>query len=250
MSLNEYCAEGPLSRLDPRAKTIALFLYIFFVVLTQHRVGFQLFFFFLLLLPLLLLSGIPFRLLLRRLAIASPFLAMFVLFVPFLKKGTVLYSLPIFGWHLEITQGAISFMGIVLAKALLSLLALALLTLTTPFPILLKGLQELRLPKIWVMIFAFMYRYIFLIGEEAERMRRAYIARYFGGWTLRHLQALGGAIGSLFLRSYERSERVYQSMLARSFQGDIRTISPLRFGKWDALFLLTFASSLIVIKAI
>ena len=92
-----------------------------------------------------------------------------------------------------------------------------LLTATTPFPDLLHALRHLRVPPVLVAIIAFMYRYLFVLADEAERLLRARAARSAGlpGGGGRRVDRLAGArrrhmAGQLFLRSYERSDRVYQ----------------------------------------
>jgi cobalt/nickel transport system permease protein len=114
-------------------------------------------------------------------------------------------------------------------KSWVSVQAALLLAFTTPFHDLVDALRELRLPRVMVAIISFMYRYLGVIGEEAGRMNRARAARSAdagdgrGGGSLRWRGSVTGhMVGSLFLRSYERSERIYAAMLARSFDGELR----------------------------
>jgi cobalt/nickel transport system permease protein len=114
-------------------------------------------------------------------------------------------------------------------KSWISVQAALLLAFTTPFHDLVDGLRELRLPRVMVAIISFMYRYLGVIGDEASRMNRAKAARSAdrggpgAGGTVRWRAGVTGAmVGSLFLRSYERSERVYAAMQARGFDGELR----------------------------
>jgi cobalt/nickel transport system permease protein len=114
-------------------------------------------------------------------------------------------------------------------KSWVSVQAALLLTFTTPFHDLVDGLRELRLPRVMVAIVSFMYRYLGVLSAEASRMNRARAARsadrgdHRAGGTIRWRAGVTGAmVGSLFLRSYERSERVYAAMQARGFDGELR----------------------------
>lgn len=114
-------------------------------------------------------------------------------------------------------------------KSWISVQAAMLLAFTTPFHDLVDGLRELRLPRVMVAIISFMYRYLGVIGDEAGRMNRAKAARSAdrgikgaGGSVRWRAGVTGAMVGSLFLRSYERSERVYAAMQARGFDGELR----------------------------
>ena len=104
-----------------------------------------------------------------------------------------------------------------LAKTTLCLLTMILLSNTTPFSALLAVLRRARLPAILVSTLALMYRYLFVLADEAQRMRRARASRTFRPgrwWTCR---ALATVIGQLFVRSTERAERIYAAMTARGW---------------------------------
>jgi cobalt/nickel transport system permease protein len=119
-------------------------------------------------------------------------------------------------------------------KSWISVQAALLLSFTTSFHDLVDALRELRLPRIMVAIIGFMYRYLGVLGDEAGRMNRARASRSAEpaggsrsggrvGGTLRwRASVTGSLVGSLFLRSYERSERVYAAMQARGFDGELR----------------------------
>jgi cobalt/nickel transport system permease protein len=104
-----------------------------------------------------------------------------------------------------------------LAKTTLCLLAMILLSSTTPFSALLEVMKRAWVPDILVSTLALMYRYLFVLVDEAQRMRRARASRTFRPgrwWTWR---ALGTVIGQLFVRSTERAERIYAAMIARGW---------------------------------
>ncbi len=213
--------ESPIHRLDPRTKMILGLAFILTVLGTPerawHAFGFNL--------GLILLAGIssriPLQYLLTRSAAIVPFAFLVTLFrvLPQGKEGLV--------------AGAV--IGL---KAWLSALALVLLSATTPFPLLLKGMEKLRMPPALVQILSFMYRYIFVLVDEAMRMERAWESRGAGARWWASFRGMAGVAGVLFIRSYERAERVYQAMLARGFDGEVRTLNPLRFSSWDLAFAL------------
>lgn len=126
------------------------------------------------------------------------------------------------------------------ARITTSVLAMVLLSSTTPFPQLLRGFERLRAPSLMVMIVAFMWRYLHVIGEEVRRMR---VAREARGYAPRNLwqarSAIGGTIATLFIRSLERGERVYLAMLSRGYTGGIPAVvgAPLALRAADVAFL-------------
>ena len=103
----------------------------------------------------------------------------------------------------------------IFAKSLLSLLTVLLLANTTPFSELLRVLRQLHVPAVFVTTLALMYRYLFVLVDEAERMKRARQARTLGKtrWPV-----LAGVLGQLFVRSTERAERIHAAMTARGWR--------------------------------
>jgi cobalt/nickel transport system permease protein len=126
-------------------------------------------------------------------------------------------------------QGLREFATIAL-KSWVSVQAALLLTFTTRFADLVEGLRRLHLPRIMVAIIGFMYRYLAVLTDEATRLNRARVSRSAvvagrgGGSVAWRASVVGGMVGSLFIRSYERSERVYAAMQARGFEGEFRTL--------------------------
>ncbi|MEJ2757664.1 MAG: cobalt ECF transporter T component CbiQ, partial [Anaerolineales bacterium] len=174
--------------------------------------------------------------------VAVPF-ALVAFTVMFTLPGTELTSFHLFGWALSISvEGLVRFISI-LVRAWLSVQVAILLTATTSFPDLSHGLRHLRVPLILIAVLSFMYRYLFVLSEEAERLlqaRAARSARVPGGkstsvfWRAKNA---GNMVGQLFLRSYERSDRVYQAMVARGFEGKFLTLNPHKMTRndWGAL---------------
>lgn len=192
--------------------------------------------YFILISLLILLSKLPLLYVLKRSLVIIPFVLLICVFNLFFKSGEVVASFNIWKWQISITDEGLHILLNVLIKAFLSTLSLILLTSTTRFTQLLKGLEQLRMPKVMVMTLSFMYRYIFVLVDEVMRMRRARDSRNFGGKRIWQMQTISNMVGTLFLRSYERGERVYMAMVSRGYDGEIQTLSPLSFSQRDAYF--------------
>ena len=217
-----------IHRLDPRTKILAVLLFI--VTATILPAGAWLPYGLLLAGALLAAqaSGLGVGFALKRSFVALPF-ALAAITLPFTVPGQPLAHLS----SLTITvEGSLRFLSI-LIKSWLSVQVAILLAVTTQFHELLWGMRELRLPKPLVSIVSFMYRYLFVFADEALRLLRARAARSgqgegkSGGGLLWRGRVAGGLVGNLTLRAFERSERIYEAMVARGFQGEIKTlISP------------------------
>lgn len=198
----------------------------------------------------------PFRLS-KSAFVAAPFLlaALPVVFAP---TPEPLAQVDIGPLTLTISRAGLILFATIALKSWLSVQAALLLTFTTPFHDLIDALRDLHLPRILVGIISFMYRYMAVIGDEAQRLLRARAARSAAvvgapsggslGWRAR---VTGSMAGSLFLRSYERSERIYAAMQARGFDGTfvhIRT-RPITLVEWAAVILLVAVEGGLVIAA-
>jgi cobalt/nickel transport system permease protein len=201
------------------------------------------------------LSRVPPMSVLRRSLIAAPF-ALAALSLVFTTRGSSVAEVHLALLSISVTvEGVIAFTS-VLAKAWLSVLAVTLLVTTTTFPGLVAGIRALRVPELLVSVISFMYRYIYVIADEALRLHRAREARSAAPYKRRRgklawrAKVLGGMIGSLFLRSYERSERIYAAMLSRGFDGTVRSMRLKALGRKDLLAMGTFAVYLLAIVAL
>jgi len=230
-----------MHRLDPRSKFLVTWLFILAVTLTPPNRG-QVFVFYLaLIMVLIFLSGVPILYILRRSLVIVPFVLLVAIFLPFFKGGEAMGSYNL-GWgSLTISDYRLQILANLLVKAWLSVLSLILLISTTRLSHLLEGLERLHLPRALVMILSFMYRYIFVLVDEVMRMRQARDSRNFGGKRWWQIQTVGRMVGTLFIRSYERGERVYAAMLTRGFDGHSRTLNKLSFKRADAYFGIGFS---------
>ena len=114
-------------------------------------------------------------------------------------------------------HGAAAFAALV-AKSTLCLLAMILLSATTAFSDLLSSLRRLGLPSLLVTVLALMYRYLFVLLDESERMSLARSSRTFGAGRARTWRSSADIVGGLFVRSSLRAERVYDAMCARGWR--------------------------------
>jgi cobalt/nickel transport system permease protein len=134
-------------------------------------------------------------------------------------------------------------------KSLLCGFAALLLIATTPVNDLLRALEWLAVPRPLILVIQFLYRYLFVISEQAQHMRlAAQCRRGLGGHRRSRFSAAGGALGVLFARSWERADGIYRAMLARGFQGHFQRLAPLRFSAADSVFVLLGASVAIGIR--
>ena len=235
-----------IHRLDPRTKFLATLLFILAVTLTPPGRWSAFAVYFLLIAILVLLSRVPLLYILKRSLVIIPFVLLIAVFVPFFKEGEVAGSYNIWLWQVSVTYSGLQVLGNILVKAWLSILSLILLTSTTRVANLLAGLEQLRLPRVMVMILAFMYRYIFVLVDEVLRMKQARDSRSVGGSRWRQIRTIGNMTGTLFIRSYERGERVYAAMLARGFEGHSRTLDNLSFRLADVGFGLSFGLAVVL----
>jgi cobalt/nickel transport system permease protein len=139
-------------------------------------------------------------------------------------------------------------------KSWISVQAALLLTATTHFLEVLRALRALHLPKIMVAILSFMYRYLFILVDEAQRLLRArecrsaaHEAGRSGGSLLWRARVTGQLVGTLFLRSFERSERIYVAMLSRGYAGELRSMHAAKLRRGDLLVGLGGALILLLI---
>ncbi len=192
-------------------------------------------------------------LVLRRSLLGLPFL-LAVITVLFTVPGRALWQGP---WGLTITDGGLVRFSSITSRSLISLSAAVLLTATTRFPDVLHALRHLRVPAVLVAIIAFMYRYLFVLADEAQRLMRARAARSArlpgakgGGSLVWRATVVGHMAGQLFVRSLDRSERVYQAMQARGYRGELLTLAPHAMRRRDWLALGVGAAAIVALTII
>lgn len=114
--------------------------------------------------------------------------------------------------------GGVRVFVVMAVRATLCLATMILLANTTPFAQILRVLSRLGMPAMLVTSLALMYRYLFVVVDEAQRMRRARLARSFRSGRRRAWRSLASVVGALFVRCTGRAERIYAAMLARGWK--------------------------------
>lgn len=222
-------------RLDPRAKALAVLAYTLAVIsVDPFRPG-ALWPFAVLPVVWLAAGRVPWRFVAKHALLVSPFVLAVAAFNPVFDARPV--QLVAGGWTWTLRAGWVSAAGIVL-KFFLCVTALLALSATTPFPRLMAGAARLGVPRALLEVLGLLYRYLFVLVDQALRMRRAAVGR---GWQQaslgRRFAVAGAAVGALFLRSLERAERVHLAMCARGYDGRMRTLDRLHFHAADTLFM-------------
>jgi cobalt/nickel transport system permease protein len=244
--LDRYQAGASLvHRLDPRVKVIVTILFIVSNVALPDGAWLAFLLAWALLLASSTLAGLGYGYLLRRSFVALPF-ALAAITAIFAIPGQPVFAWTVGPWRLVATDAGLIRFASIVVRSWLSVQMAILLTATTQFPDLMHALRHLRVPKLLVAIVSFMYRYLFVLIDEASRLLRAREARSArlssgrgGGSVAWRARVAGNMAGQLFLRSYERSDRVYNAMLARGYAGQFLTLNPhlMRPRDWVALFL-------------
>ena len=185
------------------------------------------------------------RLVWSRVRVVLPLVVFAAAFVPFVRGGPAVQVGPV-----ALSEAGLATFALVTAKATIGAVGAVLLGATTSFPDVLHGLERLRAPRLLVVIAAFMYRYVFVIADEAGRMRAGLAARAYRPRHLGQAGALGRLVTALFLRSYERGERVYLAILARGYAGAMPRLGVLAFRRADTVFLVALALTLVPLRVV
>lgn len=212
-------SDSSLHRLDPRAKLIALIAAVIGIVSEpgSDLSPFPFYYFFIF--ALVLFSGLPLKFILTRCLQASPFILAAALFYPVSylvgggtsSTGASYKSLP---------DGAYVFTAAILLKAYAAVIILTLLISTTGFHRMLWAFRRLKIPKSVCMVSSLMYRYIFLLTDEMHKTNRARESRTPGWLRVNRFRVYGNQAAVVFLRGWERAERVYAAMTSRGFSGE------------------------------
>jgi cobalt/nickel transport system permease protein len=182
----------------------------------------------------------------QRVRIVLPLVLTVGVLVPLVRTGGEAYDLG----PLTVHEEGLAIFAAVALKATLGTVSAALLSITTPFPAVLRGLEALRVPRLMVLIAAFMYRYLFVIVGEVGRMRSALQSRGYRPRHALHAGPMGRVATAMFLRTYGRGERVYLAMLARGYRGAMPQLVPLSLGRADAAFMAAVVLCLVPLRVI
>lgn len=232
--------DSAVHRLDPRVKLIVAVAFIIGVALLPDGAWLLYGIAFALVMGATITARLSPLLVIKRSLVGLPFL-LAAISILFTLPGNVLWSGPM---GLSISDAGLTRFASIVLRSLISLQAAVLLTATTPFPDLLHAMRHLKVPNLFFAIIAFMYRYLFVLTDEAARLLRGRAARsaslpgYKAGGSLSWRAGTAGSmVGQLFVRSLDRSERVYQAMQARGYRGQMMTMHPhvMSRGDWAAL---------------
>ncbi|MBO3738012.1 cobalt ECF transporter T component CbiQ [Actinoplanes flavus] len=238
--------ESPIHRLSPEVKIVAVLLFTIVVVVTP-REEFAAFAGYAVLIAIVAaLARVPAGWLLKRATIELPFVLLAVV-LPFAGHGERVEWLGM-SLSVEGLYGAWN----IFAKGTLGVLASLLLAATTTTRDLIVGLDRLRCPDVITQIMTFMVRYLDVLADDARRMRIARLARGYDPRFLWQVKAFAVGIGALFLRSYERGERVYLAMLSRGYAGrmPVTVGAPAPAAEWVLSAALPVASAGIAVTAL
>lgn len=204
-----YHGHSPVHRAQPHLKLLTLLAFVLVVVATPGDLYAAFAGYLAVLGGLVLWSGVPPTYLLKRMVVEVPFLV-FAVLVPFVSHGPRTEVLGV-----TVSEPGLVAAGALVMKGTLGVLASLLLAATTEPQAVVRGLERLRMPAPLVQILAFMVRYLDVVGAEMGRMRVALASRGFTARNPRHWPVIARSAGALFIRSYERGERVHLAMLSR-----------------------------------
>jgi cobalt/nickel transport system permease protein len=204
---------SPVHRLSPETKLVATFVFVTAVAITPRQAVWAFAIYGAVVVAVAAVSRLRAGFVLIRLTVVVPFILLAVM-VPFVASGE----------QVEILFFTVSRDGLwgawnIFAKAVLGASASIILAATTEVPAILEGMGRLRVPPMITAIAGFMVRYLEVIVEELGRMRTAMTARAYQPRWIWDAGPIASSAGALFIRSYERGERIYQAMLARGFTG-------------------------------
>jgi cobalt/nickel transport system permease protein len=213
---------SPIHDLPPHLKILSFLTFLIICVATPIQNYWAFIGFGLTISTLLAIAKLPVFTIAKRATIEIPFV-IFAFLMPFFSKGE---RFEIFFFEIS-RPGAIAALSII-TKGTLGVLTAILLSGSTPAREILRGFELLKMPSLLVQIMTFMLRYLNVITDEMERMKIARLSRGFEERGIRDWKFIAGTAGALFIRSYERGERVHTSMIARGYGGELpKTESPV-----------------------
>ncbi len=201
---------SPLHRFDVRLKLIVAFVLVLAIASMPPEETGRIIICLPVLLILWIAAQLPLTYLLKRLALLLPFVLIMSAALIWARRSVD----PVGAYHFALH---------VLLKAGTAIIALTLVTSTTPFPRLLSGLRWFRVPGILTALLAFLYRFLYILIDEFERLSIGRRSRAFGHGLALAWRSRAWMLGTFLIRSIERSERIYQAMCARGWIGQLET---------------------------
>lgn len=215
-----------LSRIDPRLRLLSLFV-LFFLILAAHPKNGQTFFgLFLSLCLMAVLSGFAPKFFIQALVLTLPWMTFVSLTILLRLKG--------------LTGENSSALANLWGKMILTIVLLSIYKIALPLPEVIRALSQAKLPPLFLSLFFLSYHFLQVLGEEAQRMHRALISRYFGKINFRRkIKILWSLINCLFDRALGRSQQLLAAMLSRGFSGRLPVWVSGRLTAADYLFLFS-----------
>jgi len=228
-------------RLDPRAKLLTVTVFIAAVVsFYRYEVSALLpyFFFPAALIPV---AGIPMRYITRKYLFLLPLAVLIGIFNPIFDRGPIMILGPY-----ALSGGLVSFTSIII-RFTLTVLAAFILIAVTGFNGICLALERFRVPRVFCIQLMMLYRYIFVLSNEAVRMARAREMRSEGRKG-KGMKVFGSLAGHLLLRTWDRAQRVHMAMLSRGFSGEFHTRRPLAIRAADVAFVLFWCPLFVLLR--
>jgi len=230
-----------IHRLDPRAKLVTCLVYLVCIAsFDKYSLS--------ALLPYLVfpvaLAGsarLPFAFLAKRVLVVAPFAVLIGIFNPFFDRQILFHLGPV-----AVTGGWVSFASILLRFVLTIGISLVLIA-TTSFPGVCLALEGIGAPRIFAVQLLLLYRYLFVLVQEALRMVRARALRSFHGRG-QDMRVFGKLIGQLLLRTLERAQRIHRAMLCRGFRGEFHSLRRLHIGRREVVFTCGWSATFLLLR--
>lgn len=213
---------SPLHRLAPETKIFAALGIVLFFAITPRQAVWAFGLYAIVVVALVAMARIPPGFIAARLLAVAPFIV-FAFFIPFIATGE---STQV--WGVSVSLDGLWGAWNILAKAVLGASVSIVLTATTEIADLIRGLGVLRVPAVFTSIAMFMVRYLELVGDELRRVRVAMASRGYEPRWLSQARPIAASAGAMFVRSYERGERVHSAMLSRGFNGEMPALGHRR----------------------
>ena len=236
---------SPLHRAAPQVKIVAAFGLVFVIALTPRTAIWAFAVYGVIVAGLIAVANLSIAFIARRAIVLIPFLVVALLF-PIIGSGE---RVEVFG--IPLSEQGLWDMWNVFAKAGLGFLVAVVLAATTAIADLLRGLDALHMPRIVTSIIGFAVRYIDIVGADFGRMRVALASRGYQGRSIATWRVYARTVGSVFVRTYERGERVYLAMLSRVYNGTMPSAGAVAVSgvQWAAAAALVGSAAIVMVAS-
>jgi len=234
-----------LDRAAPQVKIVGAFGFVIAVVLTPRTAIWAFGIYAAMVAAMMITARLSPSFVLRRSFVLVPFLLVALLF-PIVGSGERIEMLG-----LSLSVDGLWDLWNVVTKAGLGFLTAVVLAATTEVTDLLRGLDALRMPKIVTSIIGFAIRYIDIVAADFARMRIALASRGYRGRSIRAWGTYARTIGAMFVRTYERGERVYLAMLSRVYQGTMPSVGviPVSGAQWGVALMFVGSAAVVMVMS-